>query len=106
MANGISRLKFPRPRRGVRRRAGANLHFDGRLVPIVPHAADCDGGDSVFAYRRFAGARLLHAFFHGHFHDRLHGRSGHRGAQFHHPRDFIEMRLRKVITAEAVVEQA
>ena len=71
---------------GVRRRAGADLHFDGRLVPVVPHAADCDGGDSVFAHRRFAGARFVARIFHRHFHDRLHGGRGHRGAQFHHPR--------------------
>ena len=42
---------------GVRRRAGADLHSDGRLVPVLPHAADRDGGDSVLAGRHPAGAR-------------------------------------------------
>ena len=37
---------------------GADLHPDGRLVPVVPDAADCDGGDSVFAGRHPAGARI------------------------------------------------
>ena len=76
----------PRFGNGVRRRAGADLHFDGRLVQVVSHSADRDGGDSVFAHRRFAGARYLARLFHGHFDDRLHGGRGHCRSQFHHSR--------------------
>ena len=48
---------------GLRRRAGADLHPDGRLVPLVPHAADRHGGDSVLAGRHPAGARRCWARF-------------------------------------------
>ncbi len=42
---------LPRPRPGLRRRAGADLHADGRLVPALPHAAGRDGGHPVLAHR-------------------------------------------------------
>jgi multidrug efflux pump subunit AcrB len=68
--------------------AFADLHFDGRLVQIVPHADDCDGGDSIFTHWRSTSARFVARIFHGHFHDRLHGGRGHRGAKLHHPSGF------------------
>ena len=79
---------LPRPRHGLRRRAGVDLHSDGRLVSLVPDAADCDGGDSVFARRHPAGARADGRVLHRDLDDRLHGRRGHRGAQLHHPGGF------------------
>ena len=79
---------FPRSRHGLRRRAGADFHPDGRLVSVVPDAADRDGGDSVFAGGHPARARVDGRVLHGDLDDRLHGRRGHRGAQLHHPGGF------------------
>ena len=73
---------------GVRGGAGADLHSDGRLVPVVPDAADCDGGDSLLAGRHSAGARRMARLLYRHFDDRLHGWRGNRGAQLDHSRGF------------------
>ena len=71
-----------------RRRARAHLCPDGRLVPQLHHPDCGHGGDPVFACRHSPRARSARRVLFRDFNDRLHGRRGNRGAQFHHPRRF------------------
>jgi multidrug efflux pump subunit AcrB len=71
---------IPRSRSGLRRRAGADLHSDGWLVPILSHATGCNGSDSIFTRRDSAGARPVARVLHRDLNDWLHGGGGHRGA--------------------------
>ena len=64
--------------------------FQSFLTPLDHH-----GGDSVLAGRHHAGARSAARVLYRDVDDRLHRRRRHRGAQLHHPGDFIELRLKE-----------
>ncbi len=95
----------PRPRHGVCRVSGVDLRADGRLVPLIPHTADRDDGDSVLTRRHDTGARRDGRVFHRDLDDRLHGRCEYCGRNSIILVDFIEQCLCEGMPlAEAVVD--
>ena len=75
----------PGPGPGIRCRVGPDLSVDGRVVPVVSDPADRDGRDTVLTRRHPAGPRGHGGILHGDVDDRLHGRCGDCGKEFHHP---------------------
>jgi len=95
-----------RPRLSLRRRVGADLHSDGRLVPLVSDSGGRDGRNSVLAGGHPAGARTAGRFLHRHLDDRVHGRGGHRRAHSIILVDFIELRLAEGMPLDQAVVDA
>ncbi|HKP63692.1 MAG TPA: efflux RND transporter permease subunit [Polyangiales bacterium] len=78
----------PRSGQRARRSLAADLRAARGLVSLVLDAPGRDGGDPLLVDRHPAGTRGAGSVLHRHVDDRLHGRSGDRGAQLDHPGRF------------------